>query len=330
MKVFVSIIAGAGVLAALFYVFVLGGGVPQPRLIRLDPPDGFVAEDYQDFATLSDQNGVSVVPLATFGKWPFTQYLQDLDMVYVSATDEAADSSVGVFFNRDAAVIGKIETPRRPVQMGTTFITFDGYYEVSADQVSALTPYTLLDAPVSEAKLRELHQESTLFWRMSNSDVTPDRPEYASKQVTHVMRHKGEWKKVFSAYEGFLDFKTAGFPEFQVQYRHAPDARAADLRSFHDGKYVFRRTHFDRQEYFKRKAASWGSTTGVGRPEHYRGTGYYTLQAGDRALRFFIRDDVSDGYQTMKVMGHDALDFVILQYNGRGNEAVPFLLSAPD
>ena len=137
----------------------------------------------------------------------------------------------------------------------------------------------------------------------------------------------------------FLDWKTPGFPEFHTQYRFPTkddpnqDRTRYNDSSFYGGKYTIYQTWFDEQEYFRRRAASIGSITGQGRAEHWRGTGYYAVDADGKILRFKIPNDRKNlsgsGRFTMKVMGHDTLDLILIERYA-GNDTQYFIISTKD
>ena len=325
-------------LAALFGValWVLSGAPSfniAPR--KTPPPDGFVAANFPAIADLAGTDAISVLNLgATYGRHFENYYLPDQQVAYfIHHSDEAGGTNV--FINASGDRIGTIkDSGNRPFPIGNVFAGLDGYQTVTSDGVKPFTPYEVLEKDLTFEDLKDLHAESTYYRSFSHSDAGPDRPEYDAKLTTHVFLHEGVWKKAVTSVRDYIDWKVASFDDLDVQYEHSDRGRSPSwLKTFYGGKYQLRLTHFDQQDYIRKRGAPMGSTTGTGTPEHWRGTGYYTLNFGDDALRFSIPNDMlilsGGGRILMTLEGNEALDFVFLNFHGFGDAKESFIISTP-
>ena len=233
--------------------------------------------------------------------------------------------------------IGRIENSRVTFPVGNVFIDLEGYYTVTSQSVSQLTPYVEINnrEPVSFDVVKNLHDQSTLHRSVSYTDMNEDSRERTQKLTTHIMLVDDIWTVATTASSEYLQWKTKPFPDFTTQYEFLPKGAASSRQhtygdsSFFNGKYGVQLTWFDQQEYFRRRAASIGSTTGQGHPEHWRGTGYYTVTAGNGSIGFSVQNDWQNisgsGRQVMNVKGHETLDFIILlRYAGNRTDVYIF------
>ncbi|SFR41965.1 hypothetical protein [Litoreibacter janthinus] len=328
----------AVILAFIFMALAIGywvlSGAPSigvaPR--KTPPPDGFDATQFPTISELTSNGSIHVVDLSQFGTYFEHYYIPDVKVTYfiLFAGDDLKST---VFVNDKGAVIGTITQKPSSFPMGRYFIDYDGYHEVTASGVSTLIPHQLIKEPLSADALKRMIEESTHYRKYSWSDSDRNSPDYAAKLDTHLMRHQGVWKKVVMTVEEYHDWKGTNFTDLDVQYRADRTVSDEDKARFYNGKYTLQLTHFDQQDYVRGRGAPMGSPTGQGTPEQWRGTGYYTLSAGDESLNFSIPNDsliLSGGGRVSLMLGGGAdLDFVVLRHEGRGQQRDVFVVSSP-
>ncbi|MEM9585223.1 MAG: hypothetical protein AAGA08_19105 [Pseudomonadota bacterium] len=304
-----------------------GGPLPSIPPRKTPPPDGFVAAAFVDIAALESTADIEVINLGAYGQYFENYYLPEQNVVWFMLFG-AETRYVYLFVSRDGTVLGQIATDERLASMGSVMLGLDGYYEIGSETLSGPLPYELLDEPLDHAALKALQSQSTYYRRISASDVASDRPEYAMKRDTHFFLQDGVWKKATSSNSPYLEWKYPPFVDLTVQYDLAPHKAP----SFFEGAYRVSRTYFDQQEFFGKKPAPMGSTTGVGRAAHWRGTGYYTVEAKGAEMRFFIPNDRlntgGSGPILLTIEGHEMLDFIFLKHQYRGQDYHAYLLTA--
>ncbi|MDA9789692.1 hypothetical protein N9B69_01680 [Amylibacter sp.] len=306
------------------YVIMLSGVTPtiQPR--RTPAPENFNAASFTPFKDIKSNDQVDVLHLNTFGNPSFYYFLPDERVAYfnIGTSDY---SSFYLFVNRTGDEIGRIKNTRVTSPIGNIFVDAEGYYTVTSQSVSGLTPYVEINnrEPVSFKDIETLYNQSTLHRSVSHTDMEKDSVERTQKLTTHIMLIDGVWTVATTASKEYLQWKVKPFPDFTTQYEFSPKDAPQSARhtyggsNFFGGKYAVYQTWFDQQEYYRRRAASIGSTTGQGRAEHWRGIGYYTVTAGNGSIGFSVQNDTQNlsgsGRQWMNVKGHETLDFIILQ-----------------
>lgn len=326
----VVLVIGAVVLGYGYWAISGGPSLgPAPR--KTPAPEGFDAAAFPDIAQLASTGAVSVVDLGEFGDYFEHYHLPELKVTYFILFSGDAQR-VTVFVDREGAVFGTITRGPDSFPMGRYFVDLDGSYEVSADAVGDFRPHEVIEGPVPEADLTRLVAESSHYRSYSWRDTDRDSADYAAKRDTHVMRHEGVWKKLVMAAE-YHEWKGTVFDGLDTQYSVGETVLPEDATRFFGGKYTLRLTHFDQQEYIRKRGAPMGSTTGQGTPAQWTGTGYYTLTAGDAALRFSIPNDrqILSGFGPvyLTLEGGSDLDFVVLKHHGRGQDQDVFVISAP-
>ncbi|EPX81030.1 hypothetical protein [Litoreibacter arenae] len=302
---------------------------PAPR--KTPAPEGFDAAQFPDISQLASTGSIKVVDLSDYGDYFEHYYLPDLQVTYFILFAGGGMTNT-VLVDRTGSVFGTIKQNARAFPMNGYFVDLDAYYEVSATDVSGPVPHELIEGPIPPAELKAYIDASTHYRSFRWRDAGQDRAEYAAELDTHVFRHEGVWKKVVTN-TAYHEWKGADFARLDTQYYVTATPTAEDQRRFADGKYSVSLTHFDQQEYIRRRGAIMGSPTGQGTPEQWRGTGYYTLKAGDDDLRFSILNDAQilsgGGRVYLTLEGRGDLDFVVLKHNGRGQDKDVFVISAP-
>lgn len=129
------------------------------------------------------------------------------------------------------------------------------------------------------------------------------------------------------------------FPDLTTQYDFEKANASGDRPqfygggSFYGGKYTVVMDWFDQQEYLRRRTPSVGSTTGMGRPEQWCGTGHYSVAANGYSIQFSIQNYalILSGNRNirLKVIGNETLDFVIIERYER-NKPLYYIISAKD
>lgn len=279
------------------------------------PPAGFVAGDYSDLSALSGTDGIAVTRLDDAGAYFEHYYLSAQRVAYVSLLTETGTTFV--FVGADGRIIGRVAGSALTYPLANFFVDMDSYAEVTAETVSEMRPYAIIEGDPSPEDMRRYRDESTLYRQFFAYSYGAARPEYAAKLTVHVMLHDGVWKRAATSSDAILEWKTGIFESLERQSLQADP----ETPGFSGGKYRLRRVYFDQQEYFAGRGAVIGSPTGGSVPEYWRGTGFYELQAGDRVLKFALRDDVLNlsgwGPVRLSVLGRDGLDYVLLEASGR-------------
>lgn len=331
---------------AIVYGIVLSatfGVTPSIAPRKTPAPDGFDAAQYQTLIDLQSTDQMHVGNLNGLGDPFHPGFLTDPAIVYVTVSTGPYDSFY-VFFNKQGREIGRRERTRTMSPLGSLFMDIDGYFAVTQQGVGDQQSYIDVEngALIPFATLEKLHAKSTTFRTISYHDAPRESETYKQKINTYILKVDGVWLRAKMAQSDppqFLDWKTPSFPQFHTQYRFPTkddpnqDRTTYNSSSFYDGKYTIYQTWFDEQEYFRRRAASIGSTTGQGRAEHWRGTGYYEIAADDKSIKFAIPNDrkilSGSGRFTMKVMGHESLDLMVIERYA-GNDAQYYIVSTKD
>lgn len=296
----------------------------QPR--RTPAPEGFNAANFVPLAQLQSTDRFRVINLNTEGDTFYPGLLPDQSVVYISLSKGPYDGYY-LFFDAQGRELGRKPRDIKSFPFANTFTDADGYFIVTADSVGETQPYVDVKGgdPISFDQLTGLHGKSDYFRSISYADFPRDSAQYQQQLNTYTFRIDGTWTRARAkrAEGQYLDWKTAPFPDLVTQYNfYGPNANSTRPTyrgegSFYGGAYTVFQTWFDQQEYLRRRVAPMGSTTGIGRAEHWRGIGYYAVQVGDDSIGFSIPNDRQNlkgsGRVTVRAMGHDTLDFVLIE-----------------
>lgn len=333
------------VAAAIAFVYVLMistmFGVTPSIAPRKDPmPESFDPSQYQTLIDLKSTDQMHVENVNGLGDPFHPAMLADPAVLYLNISRSDYDGFY-LFFNSKGSGIGQRDKPRTTFPIGNTFVSLDGHYEVTADAIGPIMPYVDVEggAVVPFSTVKTLRADATYFYAISHHDAPRGSDEYKNKIHTYIMLIDGVWTRAKANNAESLQWKIKKFEQFHTQYRFKspddPDQSGTRYNEggFYDGKYTIHRTWFDQQEYVRRRAASIGSTTGQGRPEHWRGTGYYSVSAGDKSIGFAIANDrqiiSGSGRFTMKVLGHNSLDLILIERYA-GSDTQYFVISTKD
>jgi len=327
----ITIILAVLILVAGASYWVLSGspGIgPAPR--KTPAPDGFDAAAFVDFAALTSTGAFNIIDLSRYGNYSEHYHLPDLKVTYFILSKDDG-TRVILFVDDRGSAFGTITQGPDAFPMGHYFIDKDGFYEVGANVVSDFHRHEVIEEPFSEDELTQMVAQSSHYRSFSWRDTDRDDPDHAAQRDTHVMRHDGVWKKLVMAAD-FHDWKGASFDDLDKQYHAGKTVLPENATRFFGGKYSLVLTHFDQQAYVRKRGAVMGSPTGQSTPEQWIGTGYYTLMAGNEALRFSISNDhqVLSGFGPVRMTleGGQDLDFVVLKHQGHGQNPNVFVVSA--
>ncbi len=308
------------------YIVMLSGVTPTVQPRKTPAPEGFVAANFQSLADLKGNEHFDVVNLNADGD-PFHPGLMiDPRVVYITVSTGPYDAFY-IFINSEGREIGRREKHRTSFPIANTIVDVNGYYTVTANAVGDTQAYKDVNNRelVTFEDIKDLNAQSTYYRSFSYHDFPRESADYKEKINTYVFQIDGAWVRARVKHEDgkHLDWKNIVFPKFTVQHEFIPEGDTSERithyggGSFNGDKYTIHQTWFDQQEYFRRRAASIGSTTGQGRPEHWRGTGYYRVRANDKSIGFAIPNDMlnlsGSGRRTLSVMGHEKLDFILIE-----------------
>lgn len=337
MKIFLSILGGLAVVICLVLAFgywvIIGSPMPSIAPRKTPPPEGFVAEAFQDIRALQSAGGLEVIDLNEHGKY-FEGLFQRKDgliwftfFVPENTTRYAAYSNAG-------DLIGTLDLERRASTLDQFFLTEEGYYVLSADGFSAEMPYKQIEGDITAERLEQLNKDSDYYITFSWTGAPRDSETFKTKATQHVMQVDGVWWTLNTSIEQPHDYKGGAYgigPDFELQTQYAHDpARPRSNPAWPTEKATLTLTHFDQQEYFARRSAPMGSTTGIGRAEHWRGTGYYTVTMGDGSLMFKIDRDTQNlrgsGTVHLTAATHEDVDYMLVTHRYRGQDQRAFLI----
>ncbi|MGB0798978.1 MAG: hypothetical protein ACPGRD_06635 [Planktomarina sp.] len=317
------------ILLAVRVLFWLVSGAVLPTMTpaKMKPPPGFIAADFPKVTALADTDDLRVFDLTKLGEYFEHGYVPEERVTHVSVFPKDGGRT-RVFFDQRGNQLGQISDTVPPFPMGRSFVGIDGYYLVSANNLSAKQEYVDLGQIATKAEMSALIDASDLYRSFSNSELPKTVAERGLGLSIHVFRKDGVWMRATTDFSDYIGWKTAPFDELTSQYwPHRMDQNITPAPVDHG----LRLTFFDQQEYFRRKSAPMGSTTGVGRPEHWRGTGYYQLNIGDTAVSFRVENDVMNlsgsGSIHLIAHGHADIQMVLLTYSPRGGTRHSYVIS---
>jgi hypothetical protein len=333
-------VAGIITLGYILMLTTMFGVTPtiQPR--KTPAPDGFVASNFQILRELQSTPQIDVVNLNAFGS-PFDPgFMIDASVLYITINTSDYDSFY-IFFDNKGRELGRREKHRSSFPIGNTIVDINGFYTVKSDAIGPHKSYVDVQngAIVPSDVITDLYTKSEYFYTESHRDFPRESEEYEQKINTHIFLINGVWTRARAKQDTHLSWKAADFPDFMTQYDFHEEGIVPERSpfyggsSFNGGKYSVHQTWFEEQEYFRRRAASIGSPTGQGRAEHWRGIGYYTVKAGNDSIGFAIPYDQKtisgSGRRTMKVIGHEQLDFIMIERYA-GNDTRFYIISTKD
>ncbi len=330
MKVFLYILAGLAAAAclvlALGYWVLIGAPVPSIPPSKTPPPEGFVAAEFQDIDALQSAGGLEVIDLDQHGKY-FEHMLHRADglIVFTFFGETENDDVTYAAYDTAGDLVDILNLPIPAHRMDQFFLSKDTYRALSPAGFSDAQPYAQIEGEITAQQLDQLNKDSDYYFTLSWTSAPRDSEAFKTRAAQHIFREAGVWKTLSTSIEQPYDYKGGAFgngPDFELKTQYYHDAkRQNNGQGLLPEKAIFQLTHFDQQEYFSRKSASIGSTTGIGRAEHWRGTGYYTLTMGDGALTFKIDDDTQNlsgsGRLFLTAATHADVDYVFLKHHKR-------------
>ncbi|MEJ6709774.1 MAG: hypothetical protein QNK92_13440 [Amylibacter sp.] len=199
-------------------MIMLSGVSPtiQPR--RTPAPENFNAASFTPFQNTKSNDQIDVVHLNTLGDPSFYYFLTDEQVAYffIGTSDY---SFFYLFVNRTGDEIGRIENTLVTSPICNIFVYINGYYTVTSQSVSELTPYAEINnrEPVSIETIKDLHDQSTQRRSVSDTDMEKDSPERTQKLTTHIMLIDGVWTVATTTSKEYLAWKVKPFPDFTTQ-----------------------------------------------------------------------------------------------------------------
>ncbi len=314
-KLLLGLCALAGLLLAVAWWILSGAQMPSIPPARTAPPSGFNAALYPEFSAVSSNDQAAVLHIDAYGQPGGEYMIPSLAITYFILSTPAGQARI-LFVNSSGALIGDITDQPLLFPMGTFMVTPDAYYAVTANGVSArrsMEDVTGLGA----AQLSGMIADSTHYRSFASTDLPESDPHRVAGRSVHVMRHNGMWKRAASADLGQRDWKEASFKQLDAVYQIVRPTAASRSLNFFGGQYRVELTHFDQRTYLPGRSAVFGSTTGLGSPEEWVGTGYYTVfRDGAPVLRFRIDDDSdilsTSGQSKLIANGNTELDLLVL------------------
>lgn len=318
-----ALVAGLVLVGAAWIVFGAPAFVISPA--KTLPPKGFNATDYPTLASIASRDRARVLDIGKYGD-PFEHhFIPDISVSWFTVFADSGQERM-VFLAGDGSELGHITDRMEMSVVGTTVVTPEARYELTADSLSERIPLDDIGV-LSPSALTRVVGQSTRYLTLP---VRREDPDQATNRI-HVMKHEGVWKRASSPDETYHEWKVEPLHNLEAIYRIDRSGHSGPQSNFFNGRCRVELTHFDQREFLPERGAAIGSTTGVGRVAHWSGTGYYTVLVDNAPmLRFRIDDDqeyVSEGGpSTLVVEGNAALNFIALIHSRQDNRREEFVI----
>ncbi len=256
-----------------------------------------------------DNNNFEIVDIShLYGKLFGLYYKPNTGNVFIGFIPKSDSLSRRiVVINPQGEEIGLVESDSETYQVEDFILTNKGYYHFNSHLPVQFVEYKDTSSSITGTQdVLDIYEESEFFIHSlydNQNDTTK----------TYLFFNENSWKKITItealAPSEYLDWKTSN-----IHYFNNANNYELPIVVDEEKNYKVRLDYFEKQKYFKKKHASYGSPTGTTKLGHWLGTGYFTLFMGDKSLKIKVRNTKLYSEKlasSITINGKKDLDYII-------------------